>query len=270
MVTPSRHPGGSSHLPIALAWTSADLSGADGDGCQVTSHGWGLVLLSEGNRASEVPWSHGAAPQPSVLETPSSLLVPPEPSKGHSGMPATPSGLPQVPAPGVLRRWTVGPHERLCPLLSSERFQARSCWWRPSDTFGWASVPRVLLQGPQVPARQFCREPSPGPGLVDSEGEGRHDLGRAEWCGCSRRRPPGRAAGVGRQGRLCPVSPAPTQEPSPASPPEDSLAIPRLGPAGRRTQAELLIKRGDSGLKDTGVCRILCGGTDHPEGPRLG
>ena len=55
VVTPSGHLGGSSHLPGALVWTSADLSGADGDGCQVTSHGWGLVLLSEGNRASEVP-----------------------------------------------------------------------------------------------------------------------------------------------------------------------------------------------------------------------
>lgn len=64
--------------------------------------------------------------------------------------------------------------------------------------------------------------------------------------------------------------PRPMQEPSPTSPPEDSLAIPGRGQAGRRTQAELLIKRRDSGLKDTGVCRVLCGGTDHPEGPRPG
>lgn len=64
--------------------------------------------------------------------------------------------------------------------------------------------------------------------------------------------------------------PRPTQEPSPASPPGDSLAIPGRGPARRRTQAELLIKRGDSGLKDTGVCRVLRGGTDHQERPKPG
>lgn len=64
MVTLSGHPGGSRRLPAALAWTSAHLSGADGDGCQVTSRGWGLVLLSEGDRASEAPWSHRAAPVP--------------------------------------------------------------------------------------------------------------------------------------------------------------------------------------------------------------
>lgn len=93
--------------------------------------------------------------------------------------------LPRVPAPRVLRCWTVDPREGPCHSLSSEWLQARGCRWRPRDACWWASVPGVLLQGPQVPARQFCREPSPGPGLVDSEGEGRHDLERAELCGRS-------------------------------------------------------------------------------------
>ena len=178
-----------------------------------------------GTRESEVPCSHPVAPSPSALETPSTLLVPPEPSKGHSGMPATPSRLPRVPAPGLLSRWTVSPRDGLCPWLCSERLQAMGCRWRPRDTLGWASVPR----GSQVPARNLCREPSPGPGLVDSEGEGRHGRGKAEWCGRSRRSPPwGQQGWAGEEDpALHHQAPHPTQEPSPASPP--GTAWPSLG-----------------------------------------
>lgn len=214
MVTPSGHLGGSScHLPIVLAWIPADLSGADGDSCLVTSRGWGLVLLgTERARSlgpmrlphSRAPWRH----------RPPSWFLQNLP-KGTVACLPPPSRLPPVPAPGLLSRWTVSPREGLCPSLRSERLQARGCRWRPRDMFGWASVPR----GSQVPARQLCREPSPGPGLVDSEGEGRHDLGRAEWCGRSRRSPP-----WGQQGwadeedpALHHQAPCPTQEPSPAS-----------------------------------------------------